>query len=79
MPNAAFFSFRPSRFRLFGPSLVGAAWLVLLAGSGYGRDSGGASASFQVRETTIPQVEAALRAGELTCRQLVQSYLARIA
>ena len=79
MPNAAFFSLRPSRLRLFRPSHVGAAWLVLLAGTGYGRDSGGASASFQVRETTIPQVEAALRAGELTCRQLVRSYLAEIA
>jgi Amidase len=78
-PSVAFFSLRPSRFRLFGPSLVGAAWLVLLAGSGYGSDSGGASDAFQVRETTIPRVEAALRAGELTCRQLVRSYLAEIA
>jgi amidase len=34
--------------------------------------------SFNVIETTIDQVHAAYRAGELTCRQLVQTYLDRI-
>jgi amidase len=79
MPNVAFFSFRLSRFTLFEPSFISAVWLVLLAGSGYGGSSGSTSATFQVQETTIPQVEAAFRKGKLTCRQLVQSYLARIA
>jgi Asp-tRNA(Asn)/Glu-tRNA(Gln) amidotransferase A subunit family amidase len=34
--------------------------------------------SFNIIETTIEQVHAAYRSGELTCRQLVQSYLERI-
>src|SRR5205814_3832824 len=33
---------------------------------------------FQIEETTIPQIEAALRDGSLTCRSLVDQYLARI-
>ncbi len=33
---------------------------------------------FQLMETTIAQVHAAMLAGELTCRELVQAYLARI-
>jgi amidase len=33
---------------------------------------------FDVVETTIPQIQAALDAGRLTCRQLVQHYLRRI-
>ena len=35
--------------------------------------------SFRVEETTITQVHAAMRAGTLSCRTLVQSYLDRIA
>lgn len=77
MPNVAVFCFRPNRFRLFRPSFIGAVCFVLLAGSG--SSSGGTSASFQIRETTIPRVEASLRAGKLTCRQLIRSYLAHIA
>ena len=34
--------------------------------------------SFDVLETTIADVHAAYRSGQLTCRQLVQSYLDRI-
>lgn len=34
--------------------------------------------AFQVVEATIPQIRAALDAGRLTCRQLVQQYLERI-
>ena len=34
--------------------------------------------SFDVLETTIADVQAAYRSGQLTCRQLVQSYLDRI-
>src|SRR6187431_3030080 len=35
--------------------------------------------AFSIIETTIDQVHAAYRSGELTCRQLVQMYLDRIA
>ena len=35
--------------------------------------------AFNILETTIDQVHAAYRSGELTCRQLVQMYLDRIA
>src|SRR6185437_10558565 len=35
--------------------------------------------SFRVEETTIAQVHAAMRAGTLSCRALVQRYLDRIA
>ena len=35
--------------------------------------------TFDLQETTIAQTEAALRAGTVTCRQLVQGYLDRIA
>src|SRR5437764_14929170 len=33
---------------------------------------------FQVEETTIAQIESAFRGGSLTCRALVEQYLARI-
>ena len=38
-----------------------------------------AAQSFDVLEATIPSVHAAMSAGRLTCRQLVQAYLDRIA
>ncbi len=34
--------------------------------------------AFNILETTIDQVHAAYKSGELTCRQLVQMYLDRI-
>lgn len=37
-----------------------------------------AQAPFEVTETTIAQTQAAIRAGKVTCRQLVESYLQRI-
>src|SRR5438045_8408445 len=37
-----------------------------------------AQSSFQVDETTIADVHAAIRGGTLTCRALVQAYLRRI-
>ena len=37
------------------------------------------SSSFQLAEATIAQIHAAYRAGTLTCRQLTQAYLDRIA
>jgi amidase len=36
------------------------------------------STAFQLEETTIAQIHAAMRAGSLTCRSLVQQYLRRI-
>src|SRR3954471_24378131 len=33
---------------------------------------------FQIEEATIAQIQAALRGGSLTCRALVERYLARI-
>src|SRR3954452_5065246 len=33
---------------------------------------------FQIEETTIAQIQAAIRGGTLTCRSLVEQYLARI-
>ena len=36
------------------------------------------SASFRIEETTVAQIEAALRARTLTCRSLVEQYLTRI-
>ena len=35
-------------------------------------------ATFNVLETTIDEVHAAYKSGQLTCRQLVQMYLGRI-
>ena len=35
--------------------------------------------TFHLQETTIAETEAALRSGQVTCRQLVQGYLDRIA
>ena len=34
--------------------------------------------SFRVEETTIAQIQSAFRDGSLTCRSLVEQYLARI-
>ncbi|MDH5316325.1 MAG: amidase family protein [Gemmatimonadota bacterium] len=55
------------RFRLL---LAGA---MLLPGAGQAQ-----SAPFRVEETSIAAVHAAFRAGTLTCRALVEAYLARI-
>ena len=49
--------------------------LSLAARSGAAQDR----PSFRIDETTIAEVHAALRAGSLTCRALVEQYLARIA
>jgi len=37
-----------------------------------------AAPAFQVEEATIPQIQAALKTGKMTCAQLVDAYLARI-
>ena len=36
------------------------------------------TAAFRLEETTIAQVHAAMKGGQLTCRSLVQQYLARV-
>jgi len=56
-------------------ALCGAAALAGCAS----RAAAGRGASFRVEETTIAGIHAALRGGTLTCRALVDSYLARIA
>lgn len=56
-------------------ALCGAAALVGCAS----RAAAGRGASFRVEETTIAGIHAALRGGTLTCRALVDRYLARIA
>ena len=53
--------------------------LCLLSLAGWGGHSAVASTQLRVDEATIPQVEAAFREGKLTCHQLVESYLDRIA
>ena len=53
--------------------------LCVLLLAGWGGHSATALAQFRVDEATIPRVEAAFRAGTLTCHQLVESYLDRIA
>ena len=48
-------------------------------GCGGSSGGGGSSQSFQVDETTIAKVEAAFKNHTLTCHQLVETYLERIA
>ena len=43
-----------------------------------GLAQGGQAAAFRVEETTIAQIHAAMKAGRLTCRALVDTYLRRI-
>jgi amidase len=38
----------------------------------------GERSAFQIEETTIAQIQAAMRGGQITCRGLVEQYLARI-
>ena len=54
---------------------VGLLLLLLPAGNGSAQSRPG----FRVEETTIAGIHAAFRAGGLTCRALVEKYLARIA
>jgi len=51
---------------------------LLLAGVLVLPGAGQAQAPFRVEETTIAEVHAAFRAGTLTCRAVVEAYLARI-
>lgn len=64
-------SLRPRAIRV-AAALLSAALLLLSS-------AGGARAQFHLQEATIDGIHAELRAGQLTCVQLVRSYLARIA
>ena len=55
---------------------AGLTWLLLTLGAAPGFAQTGAS--FRIDETTIAGVHTAFRAGALTCRSLVERYLARI-
>src|SRR5215469_7292380 len=63
-----------ARPRLAHQSLV-ICILTLVAGSPMKAQS---QNQFEVTETTIAETQAAIRAGKVTCRQLVQAYLRRI-
>ena len=51
-------------------AIAWALWLSMAGGSG--------AQDFSLMETTIDEVHAAFEAGQLTCRELVEGYLARI-
>src|SRR6476646_8698073 len=51
---------------------------VVAASHALGAQATPAAPAFRVEETTIAEVHAAMRAGTLTCRALVEQYLRRI-
>ncbi|MDX2058716.1 MAG: amidase family protein, partial [Gemmatimonadales bacterium] len=53
--------------------------LIMLAGALAGAPAAAAQAGFRLEEATITDLHAALAAGTVTCRGLVERYLARIA
>ena len=53
--------------------------VLAVAAAGGPHVAGQQTAPFSVEETTISQIHAAMRAGSLTCRSLVEDYLRRIA
>ncbi len=59
--------------RVFVFLLVGMAM-----GTGVVRGAAGSGSSFDVRETTIAETQAAIRSGKVTCRQLVEAYIKRV-
>jgi len=52
--------------------------IVALAVTAASLDAGRQPQSFQVEETTIARIHAAMKSGQLTCRALVEQYLQRI-
>ena len=52
--------------------------IVALAVTAVSLDAGRQPQSFQVEETTIARIHAAMKSGQLTCRALVEQYLQRI-
>jgi len=62
-----------------GVAAIGAAAALAVSAPASAQQSGAAGgAAFDVVETTIAEIHAAMRAGTLTARQLVQAYLDRI-
>ena len=66
---------RPRLTRLLG---AGAAALGLAAMTLTAHTQSAPPARFALEETSIAQIDAALRNGSLTCRSLVEQYLRRI-
>jgi Asp-tRNA(Asn)/Glu-tRNA(Gln) amidotransferase A subunit family amidase len=64
--------------RMRTPRFAVPALLLLLAGVPATAQSSVPRPAFDVTETTIAEVHAAMRAGTLTCRELVSAYLRRI-
>ena len=62
--------------------LVRSVFVFLLAGlvvdAGIARGASAKASAFDVRETTIAETQAAIRAGRVTCRQLVEAYIKRV-
>jgi amidase len=62
--------------------LLRCVFVFLLAGlmmrAGFARGTSGNGTAFDVRETTIAETQAAIRAGKVTCRQLVEAYIKRV-
>jgi amidase len=57
-------------------------FVFLLAGlfmiAGFAQGTSGKTGAFDVRETTIAETQAAIRADKVTCRQLVEAYIKRV-
>ncbi len=68
------------RSRSGGPaSAIAFVLLLTVVGAGCGEvDAGGDGAAFDVMERSVTELGAALDAGEVTSRELVEGYLARI-
>jgi amidase len=60
-------------------SVLGTAVLFFCVAAANAQSSGSKVKSFDVMETSIPEIHAAMKAGRLTAHQLVQAYLDRIA
>ena len=65
--------------RLRSALFVACSFLMLAGASQVAAQTPVPRPAFDISETTIPQVHAAMRAGTLTCRELVSAYLQRIA
>jgi len=50
----------------------------LVMGAGFARGASGRPSAFDVRETTIAETQAAIRAGKVTCRELEEAYRKRV-
>jgi amidase len=60
------------------PLLIGLAALAIVTPWALSQQPASSSTAFSVREATIPQMQAAMRTGRVTSRELVTQYLVRI-